>query len=135
MNTEQQNQIIIETEKKEPYKAIITSINMYEHRGDNYISYSDTDSQIDYFHSYTLNTKHLIEWLNKDNNDKGRKADKIRVSFVNEFSDKLLKRLKRICKNCNYDYKIIKEQKTSFDGMKWIDTYAMMEYKEKWNHY
>jgi len=109
-------------ENKKPY---ITGVTFWEK--DNFIEYSDTDASMDYFHSYNLGTKHLIEWINRDNKE-GYTAGKIKVDFGNnEVKEKYLKRLKRICRECGYSYEIKKENRISPFGDKWVYVYAIMK--------
>jgi len=65
---------------------------------ENFVTYDDTDTMIDYFHNYSLGQKETINWINKDG------ADLITVHVVNNDPDiPAARRLKQICKKCGYE--------------------------------
>lgn len=96
-----------------PEKVAIASITIHENDTENYISYSDTDISTDYFHSYSLNTKRTIEWLNRDNSIPHRVAECIQVNFDNNCQNngykRCLKVLNQICAACNYSQEMKKD--------------------------
>src|ERR1041385_185662 len=84
-------------------RPVINSIMMYSK--DNYVNYSDTDSSVDYFNSYSIGTQHTIEWLKKD------AGAVIKVSVVNEYKDeKYIKRLNRFAKSIGYKIKTVEKK-------------------------
>lgn len=90
-NYSMNNQII----KNEKTKATIYSVTMYDK--DNFLVYSDSDSQIDYFHNRTVGTNSMIEILEKD------ASDIIKFSAVNnDIEPKHIKRVQKVAKALNY---------------------------------
>lgn len=81
----------------------IYSVNLYDDR--NFMSYSDTDAQTDYFHNRTAGTAHAIEILKED------AGSVLHVSIVNNYTDaKFVKRINRIAKALNYKIKVVEKK-------------------------
>lgn len=79
----------------ENQKAKIWHVTM--HDKDNYMTYSDMDSSVNFFHGMSLTTKSTIEWLQKDG------ADRIVVDPINnEDSPRYDKRAARFAKALGY---------------------------------
>ena len=92
-----ENEKVVENEKKTQENNHPKIINITMYRNYNFVKFDDTDSSVDYFDSYTLTTKHTIEWLKKYGNNL------IEVDTVNCYNDpKYHKRIKRIAKECGY---------------------------------
>ena len=66
---------------------------------DNFVIFDDSDSMTDYFHNYSLGQKSTIEWLK----EKGANVIVVHVSN-NDSSIPFIRRIKQICKQCNYEY-------------------------------
>lgn len=78
-------------------KPAITEVTMWDDH--NYVSYSDTDSQADYFDGYCLDVRQTLEWIKKDG------GCKILVRFGNGLDrTRYRKRLAAICKHCGYSF-------------------------------
>ncbi len=81
----------------------IYSVNLYDDH--NFMVYSDTDSQTDYFHNRTAGTAHAIEILKQD------ASSVLHVSIVNNYTDsKYIKRIQRIAKALNYKIKVVEKK-------------------------
>jgi hypothetical protein len=88
--------------KGELNSPVITSITFWDK--DNYVDFSNTDSQTDYFNSYSLGINHLMEefWSK-------RYGATIRIDFGNNEMDvpKYYKRLEKLVKATGYKLKTI----------------------------
>jgi hypothetical protein len=98
----QKNESEIKTETHSP---VIHSITFWDK--DNYVDFSDSDSQTDYFNSYSLGTKQMMEdfW-------KKRYGATIRISFGNAEMDvpKYWKRLDKLVKATGFKLKTIEHK-------------------------
>lgn len=90
--------------KNESHAPVIHSITFWDK--DNYVDFSDTDSSVDYFNSYSLGTNHMMEefW-------KKKYGECIRISFGNnEEQPKYYKRLEKLIKATGYKLKTIEHK-------------------------
>lgn len=101
MQTNELNQIKNEIN----HSPVIDSITFWDK--DNYVDFSDTDSQTDYFNSYSLGTNHMMEefW-------KKRYGEVIRISFGNNEMNvpKYWKRLEKLVKATGYKLKTVEHK-------------------------
>ncbi|HEX7178358.1 MAG TPA: hypothetical protein VF220_01445 [Nitrososphaeraceae archaeon] len=98
------------TVNQEANKPTMVSITMYDK--DNFVNFSDSDSQTDYFNSYSLGINHLLDWIKEG---RASPSSVVHVSVVNnEIEPKHIKRLERIAKAINYKIKTV--EKTSDYG-------------------
>lgn len=99
-------------------RPVIVSITMWEK--DNYVNFSDSDSQTDYFHGYSLGITHIIDWLTKNeakvNGDMSPLAQAgtvIRMDVGNNpatVEPKYLKRVERLAKVLGYKIKAVEKK-------------------------
>src|SRR6266508_2340057 len=98
----------------------ITEVTMWDDH--NYVSYSDTDSQSDYFDGYCLGVRRTVEWIRNDG------GDRILVRFGNGIDHpKYRKRLKAICKQCSYSMEERKEEVQAANGDRWTNLWFVLE--------
>jgi len=111
--------ITLKEKSDESEKPTITSVTFWDK--DNYVSFSDTDIQTDYFNSYTLGIGQTMEWVKEDGDDV------ILLRFGNgKDLPKYRKRLEKLAHECGYSVEEKKEERTSFDGTKWVDFWFIL---------
>ena len=100
-------------------KPTINEMTMWEKH--NYVSFSDTDSQRDYFNGYCLGVKQTIEWIERDG------GSTIIVRFGNGMNcDKYRKRLQQLCRKCGYEFEERREEVQSPNGEKWANLWFVL---------
>ena len=116
---------------------IVSSITFWDK--DNFMSYADSDSMTDYFHSYSLGINHLIDWFikpdgkDRDGNDwYHAKVDKvIKVDFGNnEELPKYFKRLEKLAKALSLKIKTVQKH-SEYGGYKEFYLYDPQTIKEQ----
>jgi len=87
----------------------------------NYVDFSDTDSQLDYFNGYCLSIRQTIDWMKRDG------GDVIVVKFGNGCdSKKYRKRLAAICKQCGYLCEEMRKEIQISHGENWLELWFVL---------
>lgn len=96
--------------------AVISSIRIDGSRKENYMSYSDTDAQVDYFNGVSFGTNLTIEYLQKDGGDVIRVYTSGGEEEGSEEAIKTFKKIEKIAKKAGYIAEIKGEQKSMKNG-------------------